>query len=101
MPNPFPNKFPSECINCDNFIETGELMYAHEKMFICGNCAVEGNLICECGNYKKEQYKVCFTCGQNKKAPSNQTTSDEDDSWMSGDLIEQVRKKKKKDELPF
>lgn len=99
MPNPFPSKFNSECQNCQNHVDRGDSMYAHDGMFICQYCAEEGDLICpECKAYKKEQFKTCFSCKQSQ--PMNMTEEEVDD-WMNGDIVEQVRKKKKDNELPF
>lgn len=97
MPNPFPSKFNSSCQNCDNHVDRGDSMYAHDGMFICQDCAVEGFLICDCGNYKKEQFKTCFNC---RAQPIVQLEED-DEEWLSGDIVEQVRKNKKDNELPF
>ena len=61
MSNPFENQFDSECQNCGEKVEEGEMMYAFDGEFWCESCMSEEN-ICECGNYKKEEYDECYDC---------------------------------------
>jgi len=62
MSNPFEVRATRHCATCEEPVEQGDLMFAHEDNFICENCAREMDLICDCGNYKKEQYEMCYTC---------------------------------------
>lgn len=68
MANPFISKFNSECQNCDSSVSQGEEMYAVNGSFVCTGCAVEGNNVCACGAYKKEQFPRCYNCTMEKKA---------------------------------
>ncbi len=62
MPNPFPAKFNSTCDSCGNEIYEEEEIYAIDGDFLCGSCADANGNVCECGNYKKEEYEECFEC---------------------------------------
>lgn len=92
MANPFPCKFDSQCQNCGNYLDAGEEMYAHDQMFICADCANEADAVCECGNYKKPEFKTCFTCKDIAK-----DFSANPDDWNPWD----EPKTKKDDSLPF
>lgn len=63
MSNPFPARFDSDCQSCGDTVEEGELMFAVDGQFICEECAEEGGNICpNCGNFKKEEFDLCYTC---------------------------------------
>ena len=62
MPNPFPANFDSTCQDCGDTVAEGDQMFAHEGQFICESCAENSDLVCSCGNYKKEEFKNCYTC---------------------------------------
>jgi hypothetical protein len=62
MANPFQAKFNSTCNDCSGTVEPGDNMFADDGDFICEDCATDRNIICECGNYKKEEYDTCFDC---------------------------------------
>ena len=66
MPNPFPTQFNSQCQDCFDTVEEGESMFAHEGQFICESCAEHSDLVCRCGNYKKEEFKNCYTCHEDE-----------------------------------
>jgi hypothetical protein len=62
MSNPFNTQFNSKCQSCGEEVPEGELMYAIDDQFVCEDCASEGDNICECGNFKKEEYDTCYNC---------------------------------------
>ena len=62
MANPFPNRFDSECQECECELLEGDTVFADDGNFICEDCAEGREIICECGNYKKKQYSTCFDC---------------------------------------
>ena len=98
MANPFPSKFDGSCKNCGSQIYAGDDVYSHAGMFICDVCAAEADAICECGNYKKPEYKKCFGCKDiDRIAPVEQ--KDAWDPWAEPKMPK--TEQEKKDELPF
>ena len=73
MANPFRSKFKSSCGWCDTEVSEGDDMFAHEGEFICIECAVEANLVCECGNYKKEAFNTCYSCAMDGRDIADDT----------------------------
>ena len=64
MPNPlpaFPNTF---CDNCEELIPEDDNVYFCDDGKFCQQCAGENNNVCECGNYKKEEFETCYECSQ-------------------------------------
>ena len=62
MANPFHTQFDSRCHGCDDEVEEGELMYANEGSFLCSECALGEDIVCQCGKYKKTSYTTCYEC---------------------------------------
>jgi hypothetical protein len=62
MANPFKTKFKSTCQSYGEIVEEGDDMFAIDGQFVCEQCAEAGDNICECGNFKKEEYDTCFDC---------------------------------------
>jgi len=62
MANPFKIKGSRECDQCGTELVEGDIAYFHNDDFICEECASEADVVCECGNYKKEQYPTCYEC---------------------------------------
>lgn len=64
MSNPFKVKGTRDCDECGKEVTEvdGEMMYFHNGDFICEDCAGDQDVVCECGNYKKEQYPTCYDC---------------------------------------
>jgi len=60
--NPFENQFNSECQQCGDEVEEGELMFAIDGQFVCDVCAESGDNVCACGNFKKSEYPTCYEC---------------------------------------
>lgn len=62
MSNPFPAHFDSTCDWCGDPIDEGDTTYAVDGSFHCEQCARDGNNVCDCDNFKKEEYETCFDC---------------------------------------
>jgi hypothetical protein len=62
MANPFETKRSSVCDGCGEGVFQGDLMFAHEGEFFCEMCADEMDCVCECGDYKKPEYEMCYNC---------------------------------------
>ena len=62
MSNPFLPQFMSSCDWCSDSVSPDDIMFCHKGDFICESCAAEKQLICVCGNYKKDQYNNCYDC---------------------------------------
>jgi len=67
MANPFNVRFTSQCHHCEEDVLAGSKMYAHKGGFYCVDCAKRGDIICACGNYKKEEYELCYECNMVEK----------------------------------
>lgn len=74
MANPFETKFDSECQECGSFVWEGDLMYSNDGTFLCKDCATLAEIVCACGNFKKDTFKTCFDC--NKKE-----SEDDSEEW--------------------
>lgn len=75
MSNPFPAKFDSKCQSCGEKIFEDENTYAVDGQFVCAKCAEENGNVCECGNFKKEEYDQCFECYEEEKDDAEQGDS--------------------------
>ena len=62
MSNPVPAIYDSICDSCGDKIEEGYDLFFHDGNSLCLDCAVDEDLVCECGNYKKPEYQTCFDC---------------------------------------
>ena len=72
MANPFPTNFDSTCQDCGDTVAEGDNMFAHGGQFICDGCATSADLVCSCGQYKKEEYKKCYTCHEENEDEENE-----------------------------
>lgn len=78
MANPFNVRFTSQCHHCEEDVPAGSQMYAHKGGFYCQVCAKTGDLICKCGNYKKEEYELCYECNMvERERMINESSSDD------------------------
>ena len=68
MTNPFFIKGSKECFSCDEkqFQQNEDEMFSHEGEFYCSGCANEMEIVCDCGNYKKPEYELCYECNYEK-----------------------------------
>lgn len=64
MANPFKTKFNSTCDSCGDTVQEGDEMYAVDGLFYCHDCANENGNVCDCGNFKKDDYEECYECHQ-------------------------------------
>ena len=62
MSNPVPAFKGSSCNNCGEQIDENDDLYLHDGEKFCTDCANKNNLVCDCGNYKKEEYETCYDC---------------------------------------
>lgn len=62
MSQPYQSFYDTECTDCGEAIAEGEDMYMEDSDKVCVPCAKDRNIVCSCGNYKKEDYEECFTC---------------------------------------
>ncbi len=64
MPNPMEAFANSFCDICGDSIPEGEEIYFHNNEKYCRDCADNENIVCDCGNYKKPEFDVCYSCYQ-------------------------------------
>ena len=62
MSNPFKARYDSACQQCGEQICTGDDCFHVEGSFVCQGCAEEGDNICECGKFKKDEFDKCYEC---------------------------------------
>lgn len=62
MSNPFITRFDSRCGSCGDIVYEGDEMFAVDGEFICRDCADINDNICECGQFKREEFETCFDC---------------------------------------
>ena len=66
--NPFPNRFDSTCDSCGDDLPEGEIVFAVDGDFVCLACADSNGNVCDCGQFKKEEYDSCFDCYEKMKS---------------------------------
>ena len=76
MANPFPANFDSTCQDCGDTVAEGDDMFAHDGQFICENCAGSNDLVCKCGQYKKEEFDTCYACHEDEQDNENEPDKD-------------------------
>lgn len=62
MANPVIAKWYNECEGCDCSIEEGEHIYFTDDGKLCEDCANDADYVCECGQFKKPDFKQCYDC---------------------------------------
>ena len=62
MSNPAPAYRGTHCDGCGHEVEEGEDIFFEDGQKYCESCARDGDNICDCGQYKKEEYKTCYDC---------------------------------------
>lgn len=62
MSNPFLPQFNSNCNSCGDTVTPDDNMFACEGQFLCEDCANAGDYVCDCGDFKKSEYKTCYNC---------------------------------------
>lgn len=62
MPNPAPAYREIKCPLCDKVITKGEDVFFEDGDKFCRDCAENNDNVCNCGQYKRENYKTCFDC---------------------------------------
>ena len=64
MPNPLPAYEGTICDYCASVLEEGDDVFFHDGEKLCEHCAEEEEIICECGCYKKPDFKTCYECSR-------------------------------------
>lgn len=67
MANPFELKGKRNCFGCSDEMLSGDMVFFHDDHVLCESCADDNGIVCECGNYKKEEYQKCYTCFQEER----------------------------------
>lgn len=62
MSNPFSAQFQSHCQSCGEDMLEGDDVYVVDDAFVCKDCAEANGNVCECGNFKKEEFEECYSC---------------------------------------
>jgi len=62
MPNPAPAYRNTTCDGCGDEIGEGIDVFFCEGDKLCSGCAEADGYQCECGNFKKSEYDVCYEC---------------------------------------
>jgi recombinational DNA repair protein (RecF pathway) len=62
MANPVPAFKGSSCTACGKPLTEGEDLYLHGDDKLCSECALTEGVVCQCGQYKKPQFKHCYIC---------------------------------------
>ena len=62
MPNPVNATWRTKCAACDNWIEVDDRIYFTDDGKMCTDCAGYAGFVCECGNFKKDEYETCWEC---------------------------------------
>ena len=88
MSNPFPANFDSQCQDCGDTVAEGDNMFAHEGKFICDICAASSDLVCSGGQYKKEEYKTCYTCHEENEEEEDEEEPPRGTPWAGGEIIQ-------------
>lgn len=63
MNNPSPAFRGTICDQCSEEIEEGDDVYFDDGKF-CVDCAEENGNVCDCGNFKKDDFKTCYECSK-------------------------------------
>lgn len=64
MSNPvtaFPNTI---CDQCEYLITESDYVFLLDGLKYCVDCASENGNICDCGQFKKEEFKQCYDCSK-------------------------------------
>lgn len=64
MPNPIEAKYPTICGDCGEKIEPGDDIFFIDNSKTCELCAENSGNVCDCGQFKKEEFNQCFDCSQ-------------------------------------
>ena len=62
MSNPVQAFKNTVCDSCDEEVPEGGDLFLHDHGKLCSDCANEEEIVCECGRYKKPEFKVCYEC---------------------------------------
>ncbi len=64
MPNPMPAYPNTTCDECDEKIDEGDDVYFCDGNKLCQECAQAEGYVCDCGNYKSQDFNQCYECSR-------------------------------------
>ena len=64
MANPADAYAGSKCDSCGNEVGEGNPIFFDDGEKLCQECAEDNNNVCECGQYKKADFKECYECSR-------------------------------------
>jgi len=64
MSNPFSAFKNTKCDGCEEYIDEGDDVWLYDGEKLCESCADSEGWICECGSFKKPNFKQCYECSQ-------------------------------------
>ena len=64
MANPVEAFSGTVCNGCGETLGKGEELYLTDDGRFCSDCADDEGNVCECGNFKKEEFKTCYDCSR-------------------------------------
>ena len=62
--NPSPAYKNTKCGSCDEYIEEGDDVFFYDDEKYCTDCAISEDIVCECGQFKKPEYDLCYECNK-------------------------------------
>lgn len=62
MANPVPAYHGTVCDGCKEKLDEGEDLFFVDGERLCYSCAEDGDNVCECGSFKKSEFKTCYDC---------------------------------------
>ena len=65
MANPVKAFRDTPCYQCDETIDKDDDLFLMDGEKYCYECAEENGNVCECGQFKKEDFKECYDCSRN------------------------------------
>lgn len=62
MANPVSAFRGVKCDACGERLEEGDDLYMTDDGRMCETCAGDDGYVCDCGNFKKQEYETCWEC---------------------------------------
>ena len=64
MSNPSSAFKGTVCDGCNEEMTEGEDIFFDDGDKLCAECAEKNGNVCECGQYKKSEFKECYECSR-------------------------------------
>ena len=64
MSNPSDAFRGTRCESCGKEIGEGNSVYFDDGTKLCEACAADNGNVCDCGQYKKAEFKSCYECSR-------------------------------------